>query len=90
MHPLPQHGRLAGRPLDADWVFTGSEFWRDPADGREHYQADGGDLVCVSNFPTATLDLPIESSQSNDALLFDVFEGRVPRTGTAVEMVLSA
>ena len=79
-----------GAALDADWVFAGSEFWKDPADGREYYQADGGDLVCVSNFPTATLDLPIESSQSNDALLFDVFEGRVPPPGTAVEMILSA
>ncbi|MFM9026201.1 MAG: YdjY domain-containing protein [Planctomycetaceae bacterium] len=79
-----------GDALDADWVFAGSEFWRDPADGREYYQADGGDLICVSNFPTATLDLPIESSQSNDALMFDVFEGRVPPSGTAVELVLSA
>ena len=79
-----------GAALGADWVFTGSEFWRDPADGREYYQADGGDLVCVSNFPTATLDLPIESSQSNEALMFEAFEGRVPPEGTAVEMVLSA
>jgi glyoxylase-like metal-dependent hydrolase (beta-lactamase superfamily II) len=28
-------------PLDADWVFAGSVFWKDPADGREYYQADG-------------------------------------------------
>ena len=79
-----------GAALDADWVFTGSEFWRDPADGREYYQADGGDFVCVSNFPTATLDLPIESSPSNDALLFEAFEGRVPPNGTSVEMILAA
>lgn len=79
-----------GAALDADWVFTGSEFWRDPADGREYYQADGGDFVCVSNFPTATLDLPIESSQSNDALMFEATAGDVPPHGTAVEMVLAA
>lgn len=79
-----------GEPLAADWVFAGSQFWRDPAGGREHYQADGGDLVCVSNFPTATLDLPIESSQSNAALLFEAFEDRVPPVGTTVEMILSA
>ena len=79
----------SGAQLETDWVFAGSAFWTDPADGREYYQADGGDLVCVSNFPTATLDLPIESSQSNEALLFEVFEGRVPARGTAVEMVLS-
>ena len=79
-----------GKPMQEKWVFAGSGFWTDPSDGREYYQADGGDLVCLSNFPTAMLDLPIESSQSNDALLFDAFEGRVPAKGTAVEMILSA
>ncbi|MFM8377961.1 MAG: YdjY domain-containing protein [Planctomycetia bacterium] len=78
-----------GRPLDADWVFAGSSFWTDPADGKEYYQADGGDLICVSNFPTATLDLPVESSQSNEALLFEAFEGRVPPRDTPVELILS-
>ena len=78
-----------GQPLDADWVFGGSGFWTDPADGKEYYQADGGDLICVSNFPTATLDLPVESSQSNEALLFEAFAGRVPPPGTAVELILS-
>jgi hypothetical protein len=36
------------------------------------------------------LDLPIESSQANDALLFEAFAGRVPPAGTRVEMILSA
>lgn len=76
--------------LAADWVFAGSVLWRDPADGMEYYQADGGDLICVSNFPTATLDLPLQSSQANDALMFEVFEERVPPRGTEVELVLSA
>ncbi|MEI6240816.1 MAG: YdjY domain-containing protein [Planctomycetia bacterium] len=79
-----------GKTLDVDWVFAGSSFWTDPADGTEYYQADGGDLICVSNFPTATLDLPVASSQSNEALLFEAFEGRVPPRGTDVELVLSA
>ena len=79
-----------GKSMQEQWVFAGSAFWTDPSDGKEYYQADGGDLVCLSNFPTAMLDLPIESSQSNDALLFDAFEGRVPAKGTAIEMILSA
>jgi hypothetical protein len=79
-----------GASMEHDWVFAGSSFWTDPADGKEYYQADGGDLICVSNFPTAMLDLPIESSQSNEALLFEVFEGRVPPRGTDVEILLSA
>lgn len=78
-----------GEPLADDWVFAGSLFWTDPTDGKEYFQADGGDLICVSNFPSAMLDLPIESSQSNEALLFEAFEGRVPPSGTAVELVLS-
>jgi hypothetical protein len=78
-----------GKPLDVDFIFAGSVFWTDPLDGKEYYQADGGDLICVSNFPTATLDIPIESSQSNDALLFEVFEGRVPPRGTPVEIILA-
>jgi hypothetical protein len=79
-----------GGSLEAPWVFAGSAFWTDPTDNTEHYQADGGDLVCLSNFPTAMLDLPIESSQANDALLFEAFPGRVPPVGTRVEMILSA
>lgn len=78
-----------GEPLAADWVFAGSGFWRDPADGTEHYQADGGDMICVSNFPGAMLDLPIESSDANEALMFQAFEGRVPPAGTAVELILT-
>jgi hypothetical protein len=76
--------------LDADWVFAGSAFWQDPADGTEYYQADGGDVICVSNFPTAMLDLPLESSQSNEELLFEVFPDRVPPRDTEVDVVLSA
>jgi len=94
VHELPAQQWIrdtrTGKPMQEDWVFAGSAFWKDPSDGKEYYQADGGDLVCLSNFPTAMLDLTIESSQSNDALLFDAFEGRVPPKGTDVEMILDA
>jgi hypothetical protein len=36
------------------------------------------------------LDLPLESSQSNEELLFEAFEGRVPPRDTDVDIVLSA
>lgn len=78
-----------GEAMADDWVFAGSSFWTDPTDGKEYYQADGGDLICVSNFPSAMLDLPVESSQSNEALLFEAFEGRVPPRGTQVDLILS-
>ena len=78
-----------GQELEYNWVFAGSSFWKNPKTGIEYYQADGGDLVCVSNFPAATLDLPITSSQANNSLLFEVFTGRVPKRGTPVELVFS-
>jgi hypothetical protein len=71
-----------------DWVFAGSGFWKDPETGKEHYKANGGDLICVSNFPTATLDLPIASSQANDNLLFEALADRIPPRGTKVRLVL--
>jgi hypothetical protein len=80
---------LTGKPLAVDWVFAGSRRWQDDRDGTDVYEADQGDLVCVSNFPSATLDLPIESSDTNDDLLFEVFAGRVPPKGTEVEMILA-
>lgn len=77
-----------GKPLDKPWVFGGSGFWTDNA-GQRHYQAEDGDFICVSNFPSAMLDLPIESSQSNSALLFEAVTDRIPPKGTRVSIVLT-
>jgi hypothetical protein len=74
--------------MKQDWVFAGSGFWKDEETGQEHYKANGGDLVCVSNFPTATLDLPIESSQANDDLRFEALADKIPPRGTKVRIVL--
>jgi hypothetical protein len=75
------------KAMTHDWVFAGSGFWKDEETGQQHYKANGGDLVCVSNFPTATLDLPIHSSQSNDELMFVPFTDHVPPRGTKVRVV---
>lgn len=75
------------KPLESDWVFAGSSFWKDPESGREYYQADSGDLVCVSNFSTAMLDLPVESSQSNGQLAYVANAGNIPPQGTPVRLV---
>ena len=77
-----------GKAMAHDWVFAGSGFWKDEETGKEYYRANGGDLICVSNFPTATLDLPIESSQANDDLLFAAFTDHIPPRGTKVRVVL--
>jgi hypothetical protein len=70
------------------WVFAGSRFWTDEETGQQYYQAEGGDFICVSNFGTAMLDIPIESSQSNQELAFAAFTERIPPLGAPVRLIL--
>ncbi|MBM3999840.1 MAG: hypothetical protein FJ297_09935 [Planctomycetes bacterium] len=74
--------------LSHPWVFSGSSFWKDPRTGQSLYQADAGDFICVSNFPTATMDLTIESSQAEGEWLFEAFTERIPEPKTPVRLVL--
>ena len=78
-----------GQVMRQPWVFAGSGFWTDPATGKQYYQADAGDFICVSNFTTAMLDIPIESSQSDDQRTFVANTKRIPPLGTPVRLVLS-
>lgn len=75
------------KTLDVNWVFAGSVFWKDPDTGEVRYMAESGDLVCLSNFTTATLDIPIQSSQANSGLLFVAYTDRIPPEGTPVRLV---
>lgn len=74
--------------LQPNFVFAGSILWEDPASGEKVYQAESGDLICVSNFSTATLDVPLESSQVNSGLMFAAFADRIPPPRTPVRLVL--
>jgi hypothetical protein len=75
--------------MEQPWVFAGSGFWKDEETGKQYYMAEAGDFICVSNFTTAMLDVPMESSQSNDGLLFEAFTDRIPALGTRVRVVLT-
>jgi hypothetical protein len=78
-----------GKAMQSNWVFAGSGFWEDDRTGEKRYLAEQGDFICISNFPSATLDLPVESSQSNDSLLFRAFTDHIPPLGTRVRLVLT-
>ena len=69
-------------------TYGGSRFWTDEETGKQYYQAEGGDFLCVSNFGTAAFDIPVESSQSNDALEFEAFTERIPPLGAPVRLIL--
>lgn len=74
--------------LETNWVFAGSGFWEDPDTKIRRYLAESGDLICVSNFSTATLDIPVKSTEANAGLLFVADSERVPEPGTPVRLVL--
>lgn len=78
-----------GRAMPYPWVFGGSKLLKDAETGKEFYLADGeGDLICVSNFPSAVLDIPVQSTDANANLLFEAFTEHIPPVGTAVTLLL--
>lgn len=85
---LIRHTRTK-QSLEHAWVFAGSSFWQDEKTNERFYQAEGGELICLSNFSTATLDLPVESPQDNADLLYEAWTERIPPLGTRVKLILS-
>lgn len=76
------------KPMTHPWIFSGSIFSTNPETGQQFYGAEQGYLICVSNFSTAMLDLPVESSDKEDGLLFEAFTENIPPRGTKVTVVL--
>lgn len=76
------------KAMEQLWVFGGSQFWDDPTSNHKVYYGDAGELICLSNFSTATIDLNIQSSQSNAGLLFEAFEENIPPLNTKVYAIL--
>jgi hypothetical protein len=77
------------KAMTHQWVFGGSEIYEEPDTGEKFYYGDSGEMICLSNFSTATMDLTVESSQSNDGLLFEAFTENIPPVGTKVYVVLT-
>jgi hypothetical protein len=82
--------RKSGKELDSDWVFAGSLLIANPLDKNapKHYLANDGDIICVSNFEGAMLDLPIRSSKDDADRSYDAWTDRIPPVGTRVTVVL--
>lgn len=76
-------------PMTADWVFSGSGFYHDEKTGQQFYLAESGDLICVANFSTATLDVREKSSANSEGgLSYEAWEERIPPLGTKVRVEL--
>jgi len=78
------------KEFNQDWVFAGSVMIPDPFDAakKPFYAANDGDVICVSNFDSAMLDLPIESSADNGELSYEAYTERIPPLETPVLVIL--
>ncbi|MEN6496454.1 MAG: YdjY domain-containing protein [Thermoguttaceae bacterium] len=75
--------------MEQAWVLAGGRFWKDEQSGKEIFTADvTGDLICVSNFDDAVLDVPLRSTTEDASLLFEAFAERIPQRGTPVTLLL--
>lgn len=73
------------RQLDAPWVFAGSGFFVEEATGKKSYLAEGGDVICVANFPSAMIDLAAKSTAEGETnLMWEAWTDRIPAVGTDV------
>lgn len=78
-----------GKAMEGKWVFAGSGFWTNPANGEKRYLAEDGDVICVSNFNSALMDVAMESTATDSELLFDAFTENIPPRGTRVTVLLT-
>jgi hypothetical protein len=78
------------KSMPHNWVFAGSVFYPNPDDAKAAplYAANGGDVICVSNFPDAMLDLPVNSPQEDADRLYEAFTERIPAQGTLAVVIL--
>jgi hypothetical protein len=79
-----------GKELDVDWVFAGSHLVKNVLEpGKpDIYLANEGDVICVSNFEDAMLDLPIESSKDDADRAFEANTEKIPEEKTKVTVIL--
>ncbi|MDO4557863.1 MAG: YdjY domain-containing protein [Planctomycetia bacterium] len=71
------------------FVFAGSQFVTNPHTGKVSYGADRDEeFICVSNFPYATLDIPVESTDDNALLEFEAWTEQIPPCETPVTLHL--
>lgn len=76
------------KAMHQKWIFGGSEFWTDPDTKQQVYYGNSGELICLSNFSTATIDVGVQSSQTDGGLLFETFTENIPEIGTKVYVIL--
>jgi hypothetical protein len=77
--------------LEHEWVFAGSRLIPNPVDDKKtpiYLAHNDGAFICISNVPSAMLDLPIDSPKGVEDRGYDTNERRIPPLGTKVTLIL--
>ena len=81
LSPMGQRGAT----MPKVFIFVGSVLLPN-----NEYLADGdGQIVSLSNFPAAVIDVPFESSSKNELLEFECRTDGIPPLGTPVDVIVS-
>jgi hypothetical protein len=78
------------QPLQAEWVFAGSQLIKDPCDPTRppFYGANSGEVISVSNFTYSMLDLTTEISKDDANLNYEARTDRIPPLFSKVWVIL--
>lgn len=76
------------KQMEATFVFAGSGFFEDEQTKQKIYRAEDGDLLCVANFASATIDVAVKSTSGNEDLMFEAYTDRIPPRDTEVTIEL--
>jgi len=78
------------KPMTHEWVFAGSRFLKNPdrPDDPPYYTANNGEIIGISNFPDAMLDIPVPISRENAELAFEARTVELPPVGSRVWVIL--
>lgn len=78
------------KPLEADWVFAGSQLIPNPDRPNDppFYAANSGDVIGISNSPYSMLDLTIEVTRDDAQLNYEARTDKIPPIGTKVWLIL--
>jgi len=74
--------------MTQEWVFAGSVWLPGGKRQAPFYAANSGDVICLSNFESAMLDLPISSPKDNAELVFERSRSAFPPLETPVQVIL--
>lgn len=78
------------KPLETDWVFAGSMLLKSPdnPDQPPYYAANSGDVISISNFPYAMLDVTTQIGMDDANINYEPKTDRVPPLLSKVWVIL--